>query len=281
MHLLIKVCLLLCVAGALAKRHRPAAAAEAEIAEDDQDPRPSDVIGDVALRDRLETMHRARLLRMLRLRRQQQQQQQQHAGSQPAPGQRLSQNAPMVAHRSGGRAAYADDESYGDDDDGDTLYGDDDEEDDERGNVRGGGDRDKGGDRRSGGRVRSSHRDPYTDVDDGDDRGDDRGDGADNYGVDRRKEKQHAEEPVDRTGAGAGSGVDDRLGSEKARDDQRLRKRMDCIVDRVNHCIEWCRLKPTDNRLRQNRDNEPCRYWKGDAKNKWMQSGICRNGRCS
>lgn len=282
MSLFLKVCLLLCVAGALAERHRPAVAvpAEAAVPEEGQDRPPSDVIGDVALRDRLEAVHRARALRLLRLRRQQQQ----PAGSKPEPGSklRLSQNAPAVASRAaaGGPAAYDDegDDNYEDDDaaGGDSLYGDEDEEDDKRGDVRGGGDRTKGGERRSGGRVRNSHRDPYTDVDDDDNRG------GENYGADRRKEKQSAEEPEDRgEDTDAAGGADDHRGSAKPRDDQRLRKRMDCIVDRVNHCIEWCRLKPTDTRLRQNRDNEPCRYWKGDAKNKWMQSGICRNGRCS
>ncbi|KAL1483086.1 hypothetical protein MTO96_002156 [Rhipicephalus appendiculatus] len=75
-------------------------------------------------------------------------------------------------------------------------------------------------------------------------------------------------------------GVNGNARPGNSRDNGSLRRRMDCIVDRVNNCIEWCRLKPTDTRLRQNRDNEPCRYWRGDMKNKWMQSGICHNGRC-
>lgn len=269
--MLVRLGLLLCVAAALAKRHRPAVV---ELASRGEEPRvPSDAIGDVALRDRLETVHRARLARLLRLRRQQQQQRPDspEPRQRPVPVAHGGPNAPLEAPAGagGGRRDYDDDnddDSSGDD--GDTLYADEEEEDQSGGMHGGVGRGGKQGDGRSGGRVGSSHRDPYTDV----------GDDNDDYSYDHNDNKGRGPKGLS---GGELEGVNGRGGPGGSRDDQRLRRRMDCIADRVNHCIEWCRLKPTDTRLRQNRDNEPCRYWKGDSKNKWMQSGICHNGRCA
>ncbi|KAH6943095.1 hypothetical protein HPB50_015999 [Hyalomma asiaticum] len=275
--------------GALGIRHRPE---DVELASSEERPGPrSDVIGDAALRDRLETVHRARLARLLRLRREQYRQQ--PAGFRAEAVAVGVPNAALEAPQGAGsrRRDYDDDnddDSSGDE--GDTLYTDEEEADTSGGMVtraswilsaaswvdqwfkhaivkakqvrlkrflrigvkhggvgegRGaGGENRGGGDRRAGGRVKSSHRDPYTDVadDDNEDYDDSRG-------------------PRGLSG-GEQEGVSGNSGpAGKTRDDRRLRRRMDCIVDRVNNCIEWCRLKPTDTRLRQNRDNEPCRYW--------------------
>ncbi|KAH8037113.1 hypothetical protein HPB51_008537 [Rhipicephalus microplus] len=102
-----------------------------------------------------------------------------------------------------------------------------------------------------GGQINSVHRDPYTDV--ADDENDEYGSGrnGDNRGG-RRGELSGRESQGGNGNAGPGDSRDNGGG---------LRRRMDCVVDRTNTCIEWCRLKPTDTRLRQNRDNEPCRYW--------------------
>nr|XP_050032493.1 uncharacterized protein LOC126528948 [Dermacentor andersoni] len=265
--MLVRLCLLLCVAAALAKRHRPAVV---ELAPREERV-PSDAIGDVALRDRLETVHRARLARLLRLRRRQQQQQQQPGSPQsrprPAAVAHGGPDAAMAAPEGagGGRRDYDDNDDYSSGDDGDTLYADEEEE-GQSGGMHGGvggGRGGKQGDGRSGGRVGSSHRDPYTDV----------GDDDDNYNDNKGRG------PKGLSG-GEIEGANGKDGPASSRDGQRQWGRMDCIVDPVNHCIEWCRLKPTDTRLRQNRDNEPCRYWKGDSKNRWMQSGVCHNGRC-
>lgn len=268
--MLARLALLLCIAGALGRRHRPAVVEVASQSED----RPADAIGDAALRDRLDAIHRARLSRLLRLRRQRQPVAPSESRAEPVAhgGPDEALEAPQGS--GGGRRDYDDDDDDSTSDDGDTLYADE-EEPDTAGGMHGGvggnrggaGKRGGGGDRRAGGRVKSSHQDPYTDVDDGDEYGNDRND---NNRGGRRGElsRRHSE------------GVNGNARPGKSRDDGSLRRRMDCIVDRVNNCIEWCRLKPTDTRLRQNRDNEPCRYWRGDNKNKWMQSGVCHNGRC-
>lgn len=264
--MLLKVCLLLCVAAALAERRRPVAIPDSS--------RDGFAYADPHGHDSIRAVQRARFLRHMGLRRQQQQEQEPFARMQRRPG--VLQNAPLPAAEApppqnpGRQADYdqVDDEGqYADDDgaepdDGDMLYPDDDEQESGKGGGRSGDRQDRRG---SGGQrqhnIRNSHQDPYTD-----DSGEDEG----------------AAEPSGRGTAAEPSG---RGGGEdflpSGREEKRLNRRMDCITDRVNHCIEWCRLKPTDNRLRQNRDNEPCRYWKGDSKNKWMQSGVCRNGRCS
>uniref|UniRef100_A0A131YP05 Uncharacterized protein n=1 Tax=Rhipicephalus appendiculatus TaxID=34631 RepID=A0A131YP05_RHIAP len=265
--MLARIALLLCVAGALGRRHRQAVV---ELASQDED-RPSDAIGDAALRDRLDAVHRARLSRLLRLRRQQQQVAPSRVGPVAHGGPYDALEAPQGS--GGGRRDYDDDDDDSSNDDGETLYADDEEADvtgGMHGGVGGGVGKRRGGDRRAGGggRIKSVHRDPYTDVAD---------DENDEYG------NEHNDNRGGRRGALSTSeseGVSGNARPGNSRDNGSLRRRMDCIVDRVNNCIEWCRLKPTDTRLRQNRDNEPCRYWRGDMKNKWMQSGICHNGRC-
>lgn len=72
-----------------------------------------------------------------------------------------------------------------------------------------------------------------------------------------------------------------RLKDRKGGKDRGSTKRMDCIADRVNYCVEWCRFSPAEARQRRNRDGEDCRYWRANDRNKWMQSGKCRNGRCT
>lgn len=271
--MLLKVCLLLCVGVVLAKRRPPVAIPQssrdgfAYVEPHGED----DIRGDIR------AAQRARFLRYMRFRRQQQQQEQQPpARMRQQPG--IVQDAPRQAagapaRPSPGRGTdydqvddegqYADDEGA-EPEDSDTLYPDDD--DDKPGSKKGGrGGNRKTPDRGEGGggprrhNMRNSHQDPYTD---------DTG------------EEEGAAVPSGEDKTSGRGGGDDFLPSGRA-DNKGLNRRMDCIIDRVNHCIEWCRLKPTDNRLRQNRDNEPCRYWKGDSKNKWMQSGVCRNGRCS
>ncbi|XP_075724975.1 uncharacterized protein LOC142767357 [Rhipicephalus microplus] len=263
--MLARLALLLCIAGALGRRH------EVEFASRDED-RPSDVIGDAALRDRLDAAHWARLSRLHRLRRQ-------HQPVAPYRDEPLARGGPYEALEppqgpGSGRRDYDDDDDDSSSDDGENLYADD-EEADSTGGMHGGVGGGRGGEGKRGGggvggQINSVHRDPYTDV--ADDENDEYGNGrnGDNRGG-RRGELSGRESQGGNGNAGPGDSRDNGGGP---------RRRMDCIVDRINTCIEWCRLKPTDTRLRQNRDNEPCRYWRGDSKNKWMQSGICHNGRC-
>ncbi|KAM7296029.1 uncharacterized protein ISCGN_021233 [Ixodes scapularis] len=104
------------------------------------------------------------------------------------------------------------------------------------------------------------------DEDDDDDDDDSAGDDDNDEGDKQDKAWLGSHERVRRTGQGH---------------DGQVGLKLDCVFDKGNTCVEWCRLGEGDDRQRRNMDGHQCRYWKTDERNKWMQTGTCRNGRCS